>query len=385
MTNDKHSYNEANEIPTTTTSSISTNENIEEVEEEEVEITFLEDFIAGGLAGSASVIVGHPFDTIKVRMQTSTSTTSKTATSGGISSLFRGMVAPLSMAAVINAVIFSSYASSSRVYDDWFLPSSSSSETQQQEEKKEKKKEEEDHVHGIIAEGGVFIEHDHHHQHNHHPQSSYQIGKNFVCGSIAGAIQTLVICPTEHVKCRLQTQQQQQQSILQNSTTITKKQQTLYKGPWDATKKILSQHGIQGLYRGFWCTCLREIPAFGAYFSTYDLVKDQISSAYSMEEVVEDSTRHAWMASAIAGGVSGSFTWGMIYPVDVIKSRIQTSSLEEGRRESMMTVGRKLVKEYGWRYMYRGLGVTLARAFPVNGIIFPVYEFVLMELRQGGI
>jgi solute carrier family 25 carnitine/acylcarnitine transporter 20/29 len=32
----------------------------------EEEVTFLHDFIAGGIAGSASVVVGHPFDTIKV-------------------------------------------------------------------------------------------------------------------------------------------------------------------------------------------------------------------------------------------------------------------------------------------------------------------------------
>jgi hypothetical protein len=33
----------------------------------EEEVTFFHDFVAGGVAGSASVVVGHPFDTIKVR------------------------------------------------------------------------------------------------------------------------------------------------------------------------------------------------------------------------------------------------------------------------------------------------------------------------------
>jgi hypothetical protein len=32
----------------------------------EDEVTALQDFVAGGIAGSASVVVGHPFDTIKV-------------------------------------------------------------------------------------------------------------------------------------------------------------------------------------------------------------------------------------------------------------------------------------------------------------------------------
>ena len=37
-----------------------------DLEVTEEEVTFFHDFIAGGVAGSASVVVGHPFDTIKV-------------------------------------------------------------------------------------------------------------------------------------------------------------------------------------------------------------------------------------------------------------------------------------------------------------------------------
>jgi len=33
----------------------------------EEDVSFLHDFVAGGVAGSVSVVVGHPFDTIKVR------------------------------------------------------------------------------------------------------------------------------------------------------------------------------------------------------------------------------------------------------------------------------------------------------------------------------
>ena len=83
-------------------------------------VTALQDLIAGGIAGSASVIVGHPFDTYKVRLQTSPNNKSvptNSAAFGGISSLFRGMGPPLSTAAVVNALIFSSYGESSRLWD----------------------------------------------------------------------------------------------------------------------------------------------------------------------------------------------------------------------------------------------------------------------------
>jgi hypothetical protein len=38
----------------------------------EEDVTFFHDFVAGGVAGSASVVVGHPFDTIKVRAPVAT-------------------------------------------------------------------------------------------------------------------------------------------------------------------------------------------------------------------------------------------------------------------------------------------------------------------------
>jgi solute carrier family 25 carnitine/acylcarnitine transporter 20/29 len=133
-------------------------------------------------------------------------------------------------------------------------------------------------------------------------------------------------------------------------------------------------------------TLWRETPAFGMYFATYDSIKARV------ENLLEDkdehhpipSHAHAWAASALAGGISGAWTWAIIYPFDVIKSRIQTSPLERHLQKGMWTVARDIVHDHGWRYMFRGLGVTLVRAFPVNAIIFPVYEFVLLQLGDGG-
>ena len=191
--------------------------------------------------------------------------------------------------------------------------------------------------------------------------------KVFMCGAAAGTTQAIVICPMEHIKCRLQ---------------VT----TQYKGPIDCCTSIIKNHGLfRGLYRGMGVTFWRETPAFGMYFATYDTIKMRVENL--LEEKDEKhpipSHAHAWAASALAGGISGAWTWAIIYPFDVIKSRIQTSPLENHLRKGMWTVAYDIINEHGWRYMFRGLGVTLARAFPVNAIIFPVYEFVLIQLGEG--
>eukprot|EP00581_Thalassiosira_minuscula_P015154 CAMPEP_0183713194 /NCGR_PEP_ID=MMETSP0737-20130205/8116_1 /TAXON_ID=385413 /ORGANISM="Thalassiosira miniscula, Strain CCMP1093" /LENGTH=408 /DNA_ID=CAMNT_0025941945 /DNA_START=304 /DNA_END=1530 /DNA_ORIENTATION=- len=387
------------------------------------EVTALHDLIAGGIAGSASVVVGHPFDTIKVRLQTSVASSSgggKGATASNnssIQSLFKGMAAPLSTAAVVNAIIFATYGSSTRLWEKMF-------ENDQHDEESE--------VHGLVSrEGGVFIDHD---QHGIHQQlkdwekdkivrdSSCQINtelsssigqkqedeqhikkqvvntqnsesevglsqqntfKVFMCGSMAGLVQAFVICPMEHIKCRLQVQS----SAIEASASATKvNAQQMYKGPVDCCTSIVKKHGFfSGLYRGMGVTLWRETPAFGLYFAVYDTIKEKVESL--LEEKDEKhpipSHAHAWAASALAGGISGASTWAIIYPFDVIKSQIQTSPLDKHLQKGMWTVGRDIVREHGWKHMFRGLGVTLVRAFPVNAIIFPVYEFVLVQLGGG--
>ena len=83
------------------------------------------------------------------------------------------------------------------------------------------------------------------------------------------------------------------------------------------------------------------------------------------------------------GGLSRSISWVMIYPVDFIKTHIQAAPLDTPRSErTIWSVGQRLVRQHGWRYMFRGLGVTVVRAFPVNGTIFPVYELNLSQITK---
>jgi len=289
------------------------------------------------------VIVGHPFDTIKVRLQTATTTTTKSnassffSSSGGFRSLYRGLSAPLSMACFVNAIVFSSYGTSSRVYDHYFTPPANNKQSQSQ-------------------------------------RDPWQ--KSFLCGSFAGAVQCLVICPTEHLKCRLQ--------IQGNSSNNPKKPK--YNGPLHLAKQIISRHGFfDGLFRGWNVTCVREIPAFGAYFCVYDVTKDTIQEALrqrQQEQMAEHS--RLLLSSIVAGGLSGCITWLMVYPVDVIKSRIQTNPLDSNHpsHRNMIPVANDIVSRGGYRALFRGVGVTMLRAFPVNGTVFPVYEFTLLWISN---
>jgi len=81
------------------------------------------------------------------------------------------------------------------------------------------------------------------------------------------------------------------------------------------------------------------------------------------------------LASFIGGGVAGSATWALVYPIDVVKSVIQTAPLNIPKEQlSPLYVTMKVLKERGLVAFYRGLGVTVLRAFPVNAATFFFYE-----------
>jgi hypothetical protein len=81
-----------------------------------LEASPVQDFIAGTAAGVALTIVGHPFDTVKVRMQTAARYSSAvqcvldTFRKEGPFALFKGMGSPMATIPLINALVFASYA-----------------------------------------------------------------------------------------------------------------------------------------------------------------------------------------------------------------------------------------------------------------------------------
>lgn len=186
------------------------------------------------------------------------------------------------------------------------------------------------------------------------------LGKNVAGGAAAGIASSLILCPSEHVKVRLQ-----------SSCSLT--QQQVYRHSLDAAVQITTAHGISGLYRGLVATIARQVPGFVIYFGAYDCIKKQCNKRLGKS--------NDWLGSILAGGTAGSLSWAAIYPFDLVKSRIQSLPLTADCR--MYNVAREVLQTGGWRSMYRGLGITVLRAFPVNGIIFCTYEMCVTKMAAG--
>ena len=87
----------------------------------------------------------------------------------------------------------------------------------------------------------------------------------------------------------------------------------------------------------------------------------------------------------LAGGLAGAFSWGCVFPPDVIKCRMQVDY--SGKYSGFIDCVRQSFKEEGWSLMTRGFAPTVLRGFPMNAAIFSIYHMCLrsyedMQVRE---
>lgn len=186
----------------------------------------------------------------------------------------------------------------------------------------------------------------------------------FLAGAAAGAIQCVICCPMELAKTRMQMQ----------GTGEKKSTRKLYKNSLDCLMRIYKREGLQGVNRGMVTTLIRETPAFGFYFWTYDVLTRSLGC--------DSGDRFMIPKLLFAGGMAGIASWLSTYPVDVIKSRLQADGVGGvNQYSSIADCVRQSVKREGYMVFTRGLTSTLLRAFPVNAATFATVTLVLMYAR----
>jgi solute carrier family 25 carnitine/acylcarnitine transporter 20/29 len=227
------------------------------------------------------------------------------------------------------------------------------------------------------------------------PSSPTSLTKIWAAGAAGGLATFLVSAPTELIKCRAQVSR----SILGQTSSLSS---------LSIAKEIVLRDGVRGLYFGGAVTSIRDAVGYGFYFWSYEICKRVLNS-----EDKDDSQKVAAAKVLLAGGVAGIITWASIFPLDVIKTRVQTqtftssatspspsltatsrllNSTAEGRveadqiqkfkRKGALEMARHIYGSEGLKPFFRGLGICSVRAFVVNAVQWAVYEWMMKVLRD---
>ncbi|PVU97509.1 hypothetical protein BB561_000515 [Smittium simulii] len=282
--------------------------------------------LAGSVGGVGQVLAGQPFDTIKVRIQSQPKEyrgafdcLKKLVGENGVQGLYKGTTSPLMGISVCVSLQFLTLEKMKQYFADRNMRAGQQA--------------------GQLLPSQLFL-----------------------AGGVAGLANSVASCPVEHIRTRLQ---------IQNAG------QELYSGTIDCVKKISAEYGVSALYKGMVPTLYREFFGYGAYFLAYEY--------FVARELAKSGGKRADLASwkvCLYGSYAGFSMWLLCFPIDAIKTKIQTDAFAANARyKSTLDCLTSTLKSGGVAGLYRGLSPCLLRAAPANAATFICFEYAMRFLQ----
>ncbi|XP_065088038.1 mitochondrial thiamine pyrophosphate carrier-like [Ochlerotatus camptorhynchus] len=194
--------------------------------------------------------------------------------------------------------------------------------------------------------------------------------RNFVCGACSGSFAAFTIMPLDVIKTRL----------------VSQDPAGGYRNAFHAVRSIYQHEGIRGMYRGLTPAIIQMAPLTGGQFMFYNLFGNAMKR---IEELPQD----ALLAPAeliICGALSGLCTKLLVYPLDLVKRRLQIQGFSKGRQtygkhficRHMFQCIYRVVHTEGFRGLYKGLSSSLLKASITSAIFFTIYDKLLYLLNN---
>uniref|UniRef100_A0A6N2LLQ8 EF-hand domain-containing protein n=1 Tax=Salix viminalis TaxID=40686 RepID=A0A6N2LLQ8_SALVM len=173
--------------------------------------------------------------------------------------------------------------------------------------------------------------------------------KYFIAGGIAGAASRTVTAPLDRIKV-----------ILQIQTTCARLAPTI--------NKILKEEGFLGFFRGNGLNVVKVAPESAIKFYAYEMLKDVIGDVKGGDKVdIGPGGR------LLAGGMAGAVAQTAIYPMDLVKTRLQTGVCQGGKAPNLGGLMKDIWVLEGPR-AFLELVPSLLGIIPYAGIDLAAYE-----------
>mmetsp|Transcript_55919 Transcript_55919/g.137039 ORF Transcript_55919/g.137039 Transcript_55919/m.137039 type:complete len:309 (-) Transcript_55919:1271-2197(-) len=287
--------------------------------------------VAGTCGGVSIVAVGHPFDTVKVRLQCQNALlhpgqaplytgpldcVRKTLAQEGVIGLYRGAASPLVGQMLFRATLFLSNGECKR-----------------------------------LVGGGK-------------PPHDMTLRQITVAGTLTGGVVSFVESPIDMFKSKMQ--------VLRFQEEVAKARGESFKGfrsSAECVRHIVREHGLRGVYQGFQGTMIRNLVSNSFFFPSFEFIKRALTPKG------EKASSGALLA---AGSLSGIAYWLVPYPLDVVKSSLMSDNIDPSKRQykGWWDCAQKVYTKGGLRRFYLGISPCILRAAPANTALFFTFETV---------
>ena len=137
-------------------------------------------------------------------------------------------------------------------------------------------------------------------------------------------------------------------------------------------KKMWASNGIRSYYRGLTWGLIGQFPYSALDLFTFESLKRAIiRRRMTNRGCSEADAAPGSIATAAIGGFSGAFGASAVYPINLLRTRIQTQGTKEHPRTytGIVDCFRQTVKGEGFRGLFKGITPNLVKVVPAVSIV----------------
>ncbi|KAI1858634.1 hypothetical protein JX265_010727 [Neoarthrinium moseri] len=186
----------------------------------------------------------------------------------------------------------------------------------------------------------------------------------FVAGGLAGMTAQFFVYPLDTLKFRLQS----------NYVAGGERGFPLLV---HTAKKMGADGGFRAYYRGVTMGLIGMFPYSAIDMGTFEFLKSYYVTYQAKRlGIHEEDIQPSSTITGIMGASSGAFGASVVYPLNVLRTRLQTqgTSMHPARYTGIWDVAQKTLKNEGPRGFYKGLMPNLLKVAPALSITWIVYE-----------
>ena len=214
----------------------------------------------------------------------------------------------------------------------------------------------------------------------HNNPANIHSWSKFVSGGVAGMVSQFAVYPIDTLKLYVMVII----SSVQQLTRYSRMQCETVAGGlhgnrliWATAKKMWQSGGIVACYRGLPMGLFGIFPYAALDLGTFEYLKRYVArrNAKRLGCHESDAEPGGFMTAAI-GGFSGAFGASAVYPLNVLRTRLQSQGtvMHPKTYTGIMDVTRQTIQGEGVRGLFRGLTPNLLKVVPAVSITYVVYD-----------
>ncbi|KAI1495274.1 calcium dependent mitochondrial carrier protein [Biscogniauxia mediterranea] len=186
----------------------------------------------------------------------------------------------------------------------------------------------------------------------------------FVAGGVAGMVAQVCVYPLDTLKFRLQSEYVSG-GARGNALLL------------ETARKMFAEGGFRAAYRGVTMGLIGMFPYSAIDMGTFEFLKTTyVRYKAKANGCHEEDAQPSTFATGLMGASSGAFGASVVYPLNVLRTRLQTQGtrMHPARYTGIWDVANKTVRNEGVRGLYKGLMPNLLKVAPALSITWMVYE-----------